>query len=108
MRDPPAKAGDIRDVGSINGLGRSPGEGDGNLLQYSCLGNPMNGVAWWAPVHGVTKASDPTQQLNNNNSGSGLWLACGILLPLLWFQGPTSDCCQKLLALSAVTALLFR
>ena len=73
MRNPPAEAGDIREVGSINGLGRSPGEGDGNLFQYSCLGNPVDGVAWWAPVHRVAKASDPTQQLNNNNSGSGLW-----------------------------------
>ena len=42
----PAIAGDIRDVGSIPGLGRSPGEGNGNLLQYSCLENPMDREAW--------------------------------------------------------------
>ena len=43
------------DPGSIPGLGRSPGEGNGNPLQYSCLENPMEG-AWWAAVHGVAKS----------------------------------------------------
>ena len=43
------------DLGLIPGLGRSPGEGNGNPLQYSCLENPMYGGAWWATVHGVTK-----------------------------------------------------
>ena len=42
--------------GSIPGLGRSPGGGKGNPLQYSCLENPMDGRAWWATVHGVTKS----------------------------------------------------
>ena len=41
------------EASSIPGLGRSPGEGNGNSLQYSCLGNPMNRGAWWAAVHGV-------------------------------------------------------
>ena len=44
------------DPGSIPGLGRSPGEGNGNPLQYSCLENPMDRGAWWATVHGVTKS----------------------------------------------------
>ena len=44
------------DPGSIPGLGRSPGEGNGNPLQYSCLENSMNGGAWWATVHGVAKS----------------------------------------------------
>ena len=44
------------DLGSIPGLGRSPGEGDGTPLQYSCLENPMDGGAWWAAVHGVPKS----------------------------------------------------
>ena len=48
------------DVGSIPGLGRSPGEGNGNPLQDSCLGNPMNTGAWWATVYGVAKESDMT------------------------------------------------
>ena len=46
-----ANAGDIRDMGSIPGLGRSPGEGHGNPLQYSCLENPMDRGAWWITVH---------------------------------------------------------
>ena len=46
----------VRDLGSIPGLGRSPGEGNGNPLQYSCLENPMDGGAWWAIVHRVTKS----------------------------------------------------
>ena len=45
-----------RDTGSIPGSGRSPGEGNGNLLQYSCLENSMDRGAWWATVHGVTKS----------------------------------------------------
>ena len=44
------------DLGSIPGLGRSPGEGNGNLLQDSCLENPMDRGAWWATVHRVTKS----------------------------------------------------
>ena len=51
----------------IRGSGRSPGEGNGNPLQYSCLGNPMERGAWWATVHGLTKESDTTLQLNNNS-----------------------------------------
>ena len=44
------------DAGSISGLGRSPGEGNGNPLQYPCLENPMDRGAWWATVHGVAKS----------------------------------------------------
>ena len=44
------------DVGLIHGLGRSPREGNGNTLQYSCLENPMDRGAWWATVHGVEKS----------------------------------------------------
>ena len=44
------------DLGSISGSGRSPGEGNGNPLQYSCLENPVDGRAWWATVHGVAKS----------------------------------------------------
>ena len=59
----PADAGDMS---SIPGLGRSPGEGNGNPLHCSCLGNPMDRGAWCVTVHGVTKESDMTQQLNHN------------------------------------------
>ena len=56
-KNPSANTGD---VDLIRGSGRSPGEGNGNPLQYSHQGNPMGGGDWWAPVHGVTKASDMT------------------------------------------------
>ena len=63
MENPPANAGD---PGSIPSSGRSPGEGGDNLLQYSCLENPMDRGDWWATVHGVartqTQLSDYTQQ----------------------------------------------
>ena len=53
VKNLPANAGE---VGSVSGSGRSPGEGNGNPLQYSCLENPMDGGAWWAPVRGVAKS----------------------------------------------------
>ena len=56
VKNPLANAGDEGDLGSIPGSGRSPGEGNGNTLQYSCLENPMDGRAWWATVHVVTKS----------------------------------------------------
>ena len=56
VKNPPASAGDIRDVGLFPGLGRSPGEGHGNPFQYSCLENPMDRGAWWAIVHRVAKS----------------------------------------------------
>ena len=52
----PANAGDVRDTDSIPRLGRSPGGEHGNLLQYSCLDNPMDKGAWWAMVHRVAKS----------------------------------------------------
>ena len=50
----------IRDTGSIPGPRRTPGDGNDNSFQYSCLGNPMDRGAWWTAVHGVTKESDTT------------------------------------------------
>ena len=55
VKNPPANAGDIRDMNLIPGSRRSPGEGYESPLQYSCLGNPMDRGAWWATVHWVTK-----------------------------------------------------
>ena len=57
----PANAGDTGDASSVPCSGRSSGEGNGNPLQYSCLGNPMDRGAWW--VHGVAKESDMTEHL---------------------------------------------
>ena len=59
-----ANARDIRDVGLIPGRGKSPGEGHGNPLQYSCLENPMDRGAWQATVHGVTKGQTRLKQLD--------------------------------------------
>ena len=55
VKNPPANAGDIRDLGWILELGRSPQRGHGNPLQNSCLENPMDRGAWWATVHRVYK-----------------------------------------------------
>ena len=60
VKNPPANAGDIRDVDSTPRLGRSPGDGNGYPLQYSCLENPMDRGAQWATVHGVAE-SDMTE-----------------------------------------------
>jgi len=62
VKNPPANAGDARDAGLIPGSGRSPGGGNGNSLQYSCLENSMDRGAWKATVHGVAKSQT---QLNN-------------------------------------------
>ena len=59
VKNPPANAGD---TGSIPELGKSPGEGNGNVLQCFCLGHPMERGAQWATVHGVSKELDMVQQ----------------------------------------------
>ena len=63
----PCNTGDVRNVSSIPGSGRSPGKRNGNPLQYSCLENPMDRGAWWAPVRGF-KESDTTEQLSTHVS----------------------------------------
>jgi len=57
----------VRDTGSIPESEKSPGEGSGNWLQYSCLENPIDREAWWATVRGVTKELDSTWQLNHHH-----------------------------------------
>ena len=69
--DGKASASKAGDPDSIPGLGRSPGGGKGNPLQYSCLENPMDRGAWWATVHGAAKELDTTERLHfhfKNNS----------------------------------------
>ena len=63
VKNPPARAGDIRDVGSVPGLRRSPGGGHGNPLQYSCLENPMDRGAWLATDHRVAKSQTQLKPL---------------------------------------------
>ena len=56
VKNPPANEGDIKDSGSISGSGKSPGGGHGNLLQYSCLEDPMDTGAWRATVYRVAQS----------------------------------------------------
>ena len=62
VKNLPVNAGDSKDSGLIPGSGKSPGIGNGNLLQYSCLENSMDRGVWWATVHGVTEL-DTTERL---------------------------------------------
>ena len=64
LKNSPVHAGDVRDAGSIPGLGRSPDGGNGNPFPYSNLENPMDRGAWQATVHGVSKELDITEQLS--------------------------------------------
>ena len=63
VKNPPANAGDTREVGSVPGWGRSPGKGNGDTLQYSCLENPMDRGAWQATVCRVAQLDWTTSQL---------------------------------------------
>ena len=66
VKNSPANAGDIRNLGSIPWSGRSPGKGSGNPLQYSYLENPMDRGVWWTIVHGVTKSRTRLKQLHTH------------------------------------------
>ena len=66
VKNPPANAEDIRDVGLIPGLGRSPGGGHGNPLQYSYLENPLDRGTWWATVHRAAKSQTQLKQLGTH------------------------------------------
>ena len=66
VKNPPANAGDVIDAGSILRLGRSPGRGNGNPLQYSSLENPMDTKVWQAIVHRVEKEWDTTENAHIN------------------------------------------
>ena len=84
LKNPPASAGDARDTGSIPGLGRSPGGGNGNPLLYSCLGNPMDRGAWWAIVHGVAKSQTWVKQLSTH---ARMQLSSYVANLVIWVQG---------------------
>ena len=70
VKNPSASAADIRDASSAPGLGRSPGEGNGNPLQYSCLENPMDRGAWWAAICGVTESQTRLSNLTRTHQDS--------------------------------------
>ena len=67
VKNPPANSGDIRDVGLVSGLGRSPGGEHGNPLQYSCLENPMDRGAWRAIIHRVAKSWARLKRLSTHS-----------------------------------------
>ena len=71
VENPPANAEDIEDVDSIPGLGRSPGRGHGNPLQYSCLENPRDGGAWWAAIYGVAQSRTRLKRLSSSRIKMG-------------------------------------
>ena len=80
VKNPPASEGDTRDMCSVPGLGRSPGEGNRNPLQYSCLENSMDRGTWWATVHGVAKSQT---QLSDYHTRT-----CPILTHNLFLMAP--------------------
>ena len=71
VKNLPANAGDIRDAGSIPGLGRSPGQGHGNPLQYSCLENPMDRGAWWASCSSWGHTESDMTERNRSKPSTG-------------------------------------
>ena len=79
-----ANAGDIGDVGSISGLGRSPGGGHGIPLQCSCLENPMDRGAWQATVHGVAKSQTRLKQLSMHAQRHIIALGTSFLVVVLF------------------------
>ena len=83
VKSPPTSTGDIRNAGSVPGLARLPGGGHGNLLQYSCLGNPMDRGARWATVQRVTRRRAQLKQLSMHTCL--LYLLCKSNLCLLWY-----------------------
>ena len=68
IKNLPADAGDARDLSLIPGSGRSPGEGNGNPLQCSCLENPRDGGAWWAAIYGVAQSRTRLKRLSSSSS----------------------------------------
>ena len=80
----PVNARDARDMGSIPGSGRSPGEGNGNLLQYSCLGNPMDRGTWWATVHECKESN--TTDYNNIHINTHMYTYINFLLQWMRVQ----------------------
>ena len=81
VKNLPASAGDVRDTGSIPGLGRSPGGGHGRPLQYSCLENPMDRGAWQAMVHRGYKESNMIEVTEHTWRVITSWLGARVLGP---------------------------
>ena len=93
VKNPPANAGDIRDMGSIPGLERFLEEGNGNPLQYSCLENPMDGGAWKAAVHEVAKSQTRLKRLGSSSIESvNRYLLCNHVYGMWSGKEPACQC----------------
>ena len=111
VKNPPANAEDINDMGSVPGLGRSPGGGHGNSLQYFCLQNPIDRRAWKATVHRVTKSWTRLKRLSTYAyttcscaqlflcfNSSNIYLFIGYAVSQLWHEGCLVVECKLLVA----------
>ena len=117
LKNLPANAEDVRDSGSIPGSGRSPAGGHGNPLPYSCLQNPMDGVAWQATVHRNAE-SDTTEEISNSTciylqamytnliQFNGLNCDWETVLIYIWLLLPDSS--QQIIPKLASCLLIFR
>ena len=99
VKNPPFKAGDAWDSHSIPGSRRCPGEGNGNPLQYFCLGNPMDRGAWWATVHrdmksliGLRTCTEPHSKCSDF-FGTTMLSFTKMLLKTRWWQGSEESAC---------------
>ena len=99
VKNSPANARDARDIGLIPGSGRSPGVGNDNPLQYSCLENSMDRGAWWATVHGMAKELDMTGHTQDISSVQSL--SC-----VLFFATPWTAAHQASLSITNSWSLL--
>ena len=125
VKNLPANAGDVRDLGSVSEMGRAPGGREGNPLQYSCLGNPMDRGVWWAAVCGVTQSWTWLKWLSMCVQGSQFpfsiltlykpcclfrsWTSAWLLLPRLFFviwMICFARCWRMLLALARLHSLV--
>ena len=86
LKNMPANAGDIRDMGSIPESGRSPGEGHGNSLQYSHLENPMDRGSQWAAVHRVTQSQTQLEWLSTKDRFKKTFALFGLETADSWYE----------------------
>ena len=104
VKNPPAKAGDTRDTGSIPGSRKSPGRGYGNPLQYPDLENPMDRGVWWATVHRVTNSQTRLREHAHTHPGAGGsdcppcslgWAGNPEIASFLVWEMPTHSLCRR-------------
>ena len=88
IKKAPANAEDVRNAGSVPGLGRSPEGEHGNPLQYSCLENLMDRGAWWATVHGFTKSRTQLKQLSTKENPFPCLFQLWVAADIPWFMVP--------------------